>query len=57
MKTLAPIIDSQFKTKRTYPKPTKRDEPRVPFYQRGRVNVATTVANEKTKAFAKEHAR
>jgi hypothetical protein len=50
MKALAPIIDSQFKTKRTYPKPTKRDEPRVPFYQRGRVKVVTVVVNQKSEA-------
>ena len=49
MKTLAPIIDSQFKTKRTYPKPTKRDEPRVPFYHRGRVKQIVVVVQEKSE--------
>jgi hypothetical protein len=49
-KTLAPIIDSQYRTDRTYPKPTKRDEPRVPFYQRGRVEVVTVVVNQKSEA-------
>lgn len=39
MKTLAPIIDSQLRTKQTYPKPKPRDTPRVPFYERGRVEV------------------
>jgi hypothetical protein len=56
-KTLAPIIDSQYRTDRTYPKPKPRDEPRVPFYQRGRVKQIVVVIQAKSEAFAKEHAR
>ena len=44
MKTLTPIIDSQFRTTHTYPKPKPRDTPRVPFYERGRVEVVVIEA-------------
>ena len=44
MKTLAPIIDSQLRTKQTYPKPKPRDTPRVPFYGRGRIEIVVIEA-------------
>jgi hypothetical protein len=50
MKTLAPIIDSTYRDEHTYPKPKPRDEPRVPFYQRGRVEQIVVVAQEKSEA-------
>jgi hypothetical protein len=37
--------------------PRPRDEPRVPFYQRGRVKQIVVVIQAKSEAFAKEHAR
>ena len=44
MRTLAPIIDSQYRDDRTYPKPKPRDTPRVSFYERGRVDVVVIEA-------------
>lgn len=44
MRTLAPIIDSQYRDERTYPKPKPRERPRVPFYERGRVEVVVIEA-------------
>ena len=48
--TFAPIIDSQYRDERTSPKPKPRDEPRVPFYQRGRVKQIVVVVQEKSGA-------
>jgi hypothetical protein len=44
------LIDSQYRTDRTYPKPKPRDEPRVPFYQRVRAETLTVVVSEKSEA-------
>lgn len=44
MRTLAPIIDSQYRDDRTYPKPKPRDTPRVPFYERGRIEIVVIEA-------------